>query len=587
MLVEASSNLISKLELEAVLPAILDLSRRLIAADAYAVWRFDLATGTWGIAATAGLSPAYQQQMLQSYGRRRPFDRPILAEDIETSPAVARRVDDYRREGICSLLVVPLTIHGQAAGSIAFYYRQPRQFSPIEVRIATALANIAAATIGSAELYEEQRRLRTAAEQAQQRSAFLAEVSDVLASSLDYETTLQSVAYLAVPQLADWCTVEVPDAQGGLRVLARAHDDPAKIALAEEVRRSYPPDLSAAQGLPGVLRSGRAALVAQVTESMLVAEARDAAHLTLLRQLGIASIMFVPLVARGRPIGVLTLAMAESGRHYGPTDLDLAEELARRAGIAVDNAQLYQEAQQAIRLREEFLSIASHELKTPLTGLQLQGQMLIQLARKGTLATLPPERILAMLERSDRQGKQLVKLINTLLDISRITAGRLELEREEVDLAEVVRSVAERFGAELANAQAALTLQADTPVVGNWDRSRVEQVVTNLLANAIKYGLGRPITLATGVDADTAWLLVRDEGIGIAAADQERIFERFARAVDMRNYGGFGLGLYIVRQIVEAHGGTIAVTSAAGAGATFRVTLPLRDAPAPSVPKEE
>jgi signal transduction histidine kinase len=249
--------------------------------------------------------------------------------------------------------------------------------------------------------------------------------------------------------------------------------------------------------------------------------------------------------------------------------------MARRAGLAIDNARLYTEAQAAIRLREEFLSIASHELKTPLTGLQLQVQMLARLADQGTLATLPAARLMSMLQRAEGQTKRLGKLINSLLDLSRLQAGRLELELANVDLAAVTRDVVELFQPELAAAGSRLVLHAATPVIGHWDRDRVDQIISNLLANAIKYGRGRSIEVRVVQEGAMATLEVLDEGIGIAPEHQGRIFERYERAVGANAYSGFGLGLYIARQIVEALGGAITVSSRPGAGATFRVALPV------------
>ncbi len=247
--------------------------------------------------------------------------------------------------------------------------------------------------------------------------------------------------------------------------------------------------------------------------------------------------------------------------------LRLAREQAARA-----------EAEAAVRARDEFLSIASHELKTPLTALQLQAQLLLQSLRKGGPTSLPPEQLTAMLEGVEQQVKRFVKLIDNLLDVSRIEAGRLELDHEEVDLAEVARGVAARFEAELARSGSSLTLAFEGPVVGHWDRLRVDQVVTNLVSNAVKYGAGLPIDVRVEGDGKTARLVVRDQGIGIAHENQARIFERFERAAPSRHYGGLGMGLYITRQIVEAHGGSIRVASAPGAGSTFTVELPRRGA---------
>jgi signal transduction histidine kinase len=263
-------------------------------------------------------------------------------------------------------------------------------------------------------------------------------------------------------------------------------------------------------------------------------------------------------------------------------DEAIVVQLAQMASVAVNNAQLYQEAREAVKAREEFISIASHELRTPLTSLTMQLQSLVRAAERDALDCLPPGQVLSRLEEAQGQVKRMGKLVSELLDLSRVTAGRLELELEEVDLASVARAVARRFNEELHIAGCELTLKLDKPVMGLWDRFRLDQVAANLLSNAIKYGRGKPIEIALEGDADTAWLTVRDQGIGIAPDSLERIFVRFERAVPpqahARNYSGLGLGLYIVHRILDALGGSIRVTSELGKGATFVVELPRKPA---------
>ncbi|MDI1480788.1 sensor histidine kinase [Polyangium sp. y55x31] len=268
-----------------------------------------------------------------------------------------------------------------------------------------------------------------------------------------------------------------------------------------------------------------------------------------------------------------TTLVDDGGRvaHVIGTGIDVTDQ--RRA--EAHRARLYQEAEDAIRLRDEFLSIASHELKTPLTPIGLQVSHILRALRKDP-ASLPPDKLLPRLETIRRQVERLGSLVTELLDISSITAGRLRLEWEEVDLAAVARDVALRLGYEAARAGCKLDVRAQAPLPGRWDRARLDQIVTNLLSNAIKYGAGKPIDLVVEGDDSTARLLVRDRGIGIAPEHQARIFDRFERAVPDQQYGGFGLGLWIVKQILDALGGTIRVTSAPGSGATFLVELPRR-----------
>jgi signal transduction histidine kinase len=229
----------------------------------------------------------------------------------------------------------------------------------------------------------------------------------------------------------------------------------------------------------------------------------------------------------------------------------------------------------AVQARDEFLSIASHELSTPLTALSLHVQGQLRVAEK---AAEPREQ----LEATRRMVARLAKLIQELLDISRISAGRMQLERGPVDLAALVRDGVARFAQQIAHAKSAVQFAADQGVTGQWDRARLDQVLDNLLSNALKFGAGRPIEIAVRATGPTARMEVRDHGIGIDATDQSRVFERFERAVSRQRFGGFGLGLWIARQVIEAHGGTISVSSVVGRGSTFVVELPRSSAPPPA-----
>ena len=423
------------------------------------------------------------------------------------------------------------------------------------------------------DLLAREQRARLAAEAAESRAAFLAEASAALASSLDYRTTLASVARLIVPRIADGSAVDMLDSEGRLRRLATSHSDPSRVAAAEEVARRYPPDLRAPHGAGHVVATGEPEILSDITDEILRATARDDEHYRLIRDLRIVSLMCVPLPVRNRILGAITLASSESGRRFGPEDLAFAQDLAARASVAIENARLYREAREAVRARDEFLSIASHELKTPLTTLQLQIQ---GLARRLKSSPEDPvfQGLASRVATSERQVERLTALINNLLDISRITAGRLDLDLEPLDLSAVAREAAARFRDDLARAGCTLEIRADGACHGEWDRLRLEQVVMNLLSNAAKYGAGRPIEIEVDGSETTARFSIRDHGIGIPAEHQARIFERFERAVSDRHYGGLGLGLWIVRQIVDAFGGTIAVESKAGEGSTFTVLLP-------------
>jgi PAS domain S-box-containing protein len=409
------------------------------------------------------------------------------------------------------------------------------------------------------------------------RQRVLSAVSERLLHSLDYRRTLDQVAAVLVPALADWCLLELcsPDEPSEL---VAAHADPSKAPLVRELGERAAADPGRA--LSAAFNRETSALITNAADTVLGALVTDAESRRRLGELGCDSVMVVPLAARNRSLGRITLVAAGSGRRYGNADLAVAEDLGNRVALAIENARLYQKAQQAISARDEFLSIASHELRTPLTPLQITFQRLLRDRSRERLDKVESERLRTMLTRSERQVHRLTALIDNLLDVSRISSGRLRLQRERLDLSEVVREVVSRFTEELSRAQCATELRIDASVVGDWDRLRVEQVVTNLLGNALKYGAGKPIEIHVGGSQDQAQLSVRDHGIGIEPGSIARIFDRFERAVSSRSYGGLGLGLYITRQIVEAHGGTIRVSSEIGSGSHFVVELPTEAADA-------
>jgi signal transduction histidine kinase len=276
--------------------------------------------------------------------------------------------------------------------------------------------------------------------------------------------------------------------------------------------------------------------------------------------------MAVPLLVKGALVGAITFA-APPSRRYTPEDLELAEELARRVALSVENARLYRGAQEALQARDELLSIAAHEIRGPITSMH----MAVQGIRKGKIPPSAMPRVLDVIEREDRR---LARFVDELLDVGRIRGGRMQLTYEEVDLSEVVRSAASRASAELARSGSSLSVTTEARCVGHWDRFRLDQVVTHLLSNAIKFGLGKPIAISVKAHEGMVSLVVKDHGIGISPEMHERIFLPFERAVAVRHYGGLGLGLYIARTVVAAMGGRISVESSPNVGSTFFVALP-------------
>jgi len=411
---------------------------------------------------------------------------------------------------------------------------------------------------------------RLQAEETGRRASFLAEASRVLAASLDFEATLRSVARVAIPYLADYVLVDVLESRGRLRRLAAAHPDPV---VEEQLASRRLAVLGGGGVLDGVIERGEPTLVRDVTDEWLAARGADAEHLGAGSGRPPTSVMLVPLRARGRTLGVVLFALANGVRRYSLADLTLAEDLAQRAALAADNARLYREAQDASRAKDEFLAVLSHELRTPLTP--VLGW--VRILKSGTLAPEATERALDTVERNTRLQAQLVE---DLLDVSRIVAGKLSLDLRPVALAPIVDAVIESTAAAARVKSIVVTrhLATDLPRL-EADAGRLQQVLTNLLSNAVKFTpVGGRIDIGARRVADSVCLTVSDTGDGLSPEVAPHIFDRFRQADSTitRQYGGLGLGLSIVRHIVERHGGTVEASSEGiGRGTTFTLTLPI------------
>ncbi|MCP3142294.1 GAF domain-containing sensor histidine kinase [Pyxidicoccus xibeiensis] len=482
--------------------------------------------------------------------------KPLIIEDARQHPVLKTNlaVDQL---GVVAYAGFPLkTATGDLLGTLCAIDRQPRKWAEDDLAI---LEDLAASVMTEIELranrdLEVQARAlaaaRAEAEAARQRFALLAELSGALAEQTDISRAITLAVRLSVPLVADGCCLDLLQADGRLQREAVAHLD------AHEEQRLW------SQSEPsGILGSGPEG--AAVT-----------GHLRLNDPTG--SSIRLPLLGRGKVLGAIGFTTV-SPRRFGDTEVELARDVARRLSLAIDNARMHQDLVEAIRARDRFLSVASHELRTPLTTLRLQSQSLHR-STLGNPECVNPQ-LKSKVEVIARQVERLGHLVDELLDIARVREGRLAFHPEDLDLSEVVRDVAVRFREELTRSGSTLVMRCEGSVRGQWDRLRLEQVVTNLLSNAIKYGQGRPITLLVTQDEHTAKLIVRDEGIGIAEQDQARIFERFERAVSEKHYGGLGLGLWIVREILGGMGGTISVYSQPGMGSTFTVELSRPDAP--------
>jgi PAS domain S-box-containing protein len=574
----ASASLVGSPNVDAVLSAAIDLARDVFKADGYALWRVD-AQARWRIVRSFGMSAEFASRIITSDGDQKdarmvPFAEPLVCEDVTAAPMVAAMRDAYEQEGIASMIVYPLLIRGERSGTMVFYSRRPCQYAPMDIQVGSAVANLTAASLTTAELYEAQQRGREAADHARQRAAFLAEAGTALGASLDYEATLKAVARLAVPAITDWCAVDMAGPHGALQRLAIAHDgDPAKVELARALQDPYLPDPDAAGGVHEVIRTGKPRFMSRIPPALLDAAARDEEHRRLLKELKLTSYMCVPLMARGKAFGALTFVSAESKREYQEDDVRFAMEVAARASLAVENARSYARANEASRLKDEFLATLSHELRTPLNAVLGYARML-------RLGTFEPEKTASALEIVERNATSLKQIIEDVLDVSRIVAGRLRLNVEPVDLPVILQdSTATVMPAAHAKGVRLETLidPLTTPVSG--DADRLQQIVWNLLSNAIKFTpRGGKVQLRLSRVESHVEITVSDTGRGIPADFLPFVFERFRQgdAGFSREHGGLGLGLAIAQQLTELHGGTISAASdGPDRGATFTVKLPL------------
>ena len=399
----------------------------------------------------------------------------------------------------------------------------------------------------------------------------LAQASDLLSATLDYETTLAQVAQLAVPTLADVCVVSTEEDDRASRrvevaiaatippqhreLVKRLADDGWSRLMAQAVRREEPiliPDL------PRAFRG--------MSEP-------DAEHQRIAETLKLKSIIIMPLQVREHSVGGVVMGYAHDQRAYDQTDLALAGELATRIALAVDNARLYHDAQAAIAARDTFLSVASHELKTPLTAMIGYAYLLQRTPNEGAAADRRARQAVDVIAR---QTQRLNRLIDELLDLTRLQRGQWDLQLEPLDLVPLIERIAAEAQFTTTNHRIEWAPAYDELII-NGDEGRLEQVLQNLLNNAVKYspGGGR-IGVAVEVDDHIAQISVTDQGIGIPQAAQTRLWEPFYRAANASQYsGGFGVGLFIVHEIVQRHGGAITVQSAEGEGSTFTVSLPL------------
>lgn len=448
-----------------------------------------------------------------------------------------------------------------------------RHASELEHMVQERTRELTEANLAKDEFLKARDRALTEAHRAQQRVSFLADATRVLVTSLDSDETLTRLARFIVPTLADYCLASMLTRNGMFRRVALTHRDPDREQLLEHVAERLVPDkVSETHPVMRVHRREETAIFNDLSATERHAH-EDARFVAAHRVLGAESVMIVPLAAHSRPLGTLTFGRTAPGKPYDREDQHLAEEVARRAALALDNGRLYSDAQEANRLKDEFLATVSHELRTPLTAILGWAQML----QGGSLDDATAHRALASIERN---AKFQAHLIEDLLDISRISTGKLRLDVRPVELAPIVEAAVDsaRPAADAKSIRLHKVLDWKAGLISG-DPDRLQQVVWNLLSNAIKFTpRGGRVHISLEREDSHVHLSVTDNGQGISPEFLPYMFDLFRQGDSSitRSHGGLGLGLAIVRHLVEMHGGTVEAHSAGeGQGATFAVRFPI------------
>lgn len=507
----------------------------------------------------------------------------VIVCDIQNDPLWKNYKDLALAFGLKACWSRPiLSRAGKVLGTFALYFRNIREPTDYELQIVQDVTAAASLSIEHINMLHQQESLLKSEKKFRQELELLAQARKFLANSLEYEKVLKNIPELIVSHFADWSYITLSDKNGELSALTAATTPESKEFM--KIFENFKSDITSPHGIPRALREGRSILYTHLTDEDFNTEGeawpklgtKDIEFVRVIRKLGLKSYMAIPMIVRGEALGGLIVASSKEGRHYTQSDLELMDEIGRSCAMAIDNTMLYRDAQESIQNREDFISVASHELRTPLTSLQMRVDLLARIMTKSELSEELGAKVKPIISEIQPDIRKFSKLIETLLDISKLRANKLHLNLQQMNISKVVQEEVNRLKQEFDLQQSPLNIYIQEDLFGMCDPIRLQQVVSNLLANALKFGNKKPVEFEMIGHTDRISITVRDYGMGVSSEDKTRIFKPFERAVSDKNFGGLGLGLYISQQIIEGHGGTILVESTLGVGSSFIVELPRR-----------
>jgi signal transduction histidine kinase len=552
-------------EWETALQEILRVDSNVLGVECVSYWRFRVPAAIVcelgyrqsikgfdrGFELRGGDAPAYFEEIRRT---------PILAIEDAAGDPRSRELQPYlTSRQIGALLDTAVRVGGEVVAVLCHeHVGGPRRWSEQEQHVAFAIGQIIGSRLAT--------RAHSRSQERERKAALLADVMTDVAEAFGSSAAAQVAVDRAVPTLGDFCVlVAVEGAE--VNEMAAAHIHPEGLVRLQDLLRRFPPSLDGPGFASHSLRQQESLLIPDVDDDAARYYGIVGDHLKAVNALGVRSAMAAPFCVRGVMRG--TMVCGSSFLRYDQGDLKFAEAYAQRVGLILENGRLYRRAEEAIKARDEFLSLASHELRTPLTSLGLFAQ---SIAREA--AARPAGTLTSLGQGMLRQAGRLDRLAERLLSASEVGI-RASISREKLDLSELVRDLTLVFSGVAAAAGSTLVSSLDEHVIGNLDATRMEQVVGNLIDNAVKFGAGSPIEVELRARDGTATLSVHDHGPGIPLEEQGELFRRYRRGSAAVGLGGLGLGLHVVREIVAAHGGTVRVDARPGKGSTFTVELPL------------